>query len=140
MAEWNLLDVVNSVILKFPAVLKFPLMIFNFPLLFSHSKNIRMSTLITIIITYYLLIIIIIIITKSHNNYCSAEVKYGVMFIKFVDIDFVCNSYPLYSLRACHMWLTRNHMFKKPRSVFEIKKFQKSELGKFIQISLLKMW
>ena len=30
----------------------FPLMICNFPLLFSHSKNIRMSTLITIIITY----------------------------------------------------------------------------------------
>ena len=30
-------------------------------------------------------------------------------------------------------------MFKKPRSFFEIKKFQKSELGKFIQISLLKM-
>ena len=24
MAEWNLFDVVNSVILKFPAVLKFP--------------------------------------------------------------------------------------------------------------------
>ena len=30
----------------------FPLMTCNFPLLFSHSKNIRMSTLITIIITY----------------------------------------------------------------------------------------
>ena len=31
----------------------FPLMICSFPLLFSHSKNIRMSTLIAIIITYY---------------------------------------------------------------------------------------
>ena len=51
-----------------------PLMICNFPLLFSHSKNIRMSTLIRIIITYYLLIIIIIIITKSHSNYCSVGV------------------------------------------------------------------
>ena len=41
----------------------FPLMIWNFPLLFSHSKcQIWMSTLITIII-------------------------YGVMFIKFIDID-----------------------------------------------------
>ena len=30
----------------------FPLMIYNFQLLFSHSKNIWMSTLITIIITY----------------------------------------------------------------------------------------
>ena len=32
-------------------------MIGNVPLLFSHSKSIRMSTLITVIITYYLLII-----------------------------------------------------------------------------------
>ena len=46
----------------------------NFPLLFSHSINIRMSTLITIIITYYLLIIIIIITTKSHNNFVSVGV------------------------------------------------------------------
>ena len=38
MAEWNMFDVVNSVILKFPAD------VCNFPLLFSHSKNIRMST------------------------------------------------------------------------------------------------
>ena len=52
MARWNLFDVVNSVILKFPAVSKFPADDFNFRLLFSHSKNIRMSALITIIITY----------------------------------------------------------------------------------------
>ena len=39
MAEWNMFDVVNSVILKFPTD------VCNFPLLFSHSKNIRMSTL-----------------------------------------------------------------------------------------------
>ena len=45
------------------------------------------------------------------------------------------------SLRACHMWLTRNHMFireiwgKFTSFIFwnfEISKFQKSELGKFI--------
>ena len=47
----------------------FPPMICNFPLVFSNSGNIRMSTLITIIIAYWLLIIIIIIIGKSNNNY-----------------------------------------------------------------------
>ena len=48
------------------------------------------------------------------------------------------------SLRACHMWLTRNHMFireilgKYTAFIFwnfeisKISKFQKSELGKFI--------
>ena len=68
MAEQDLFDVVNSVILKFP------LMICNFPRLFSHSKNIKMSTLITVIIIYYLLNIITII-TKSHNNYCSDKLS-----------------------------------------------------------------
>ena len=57
MAKCNLFDVVKSVILKLPTVLKFPLMICDFPLLFSRSKNIRISTLTTIIITYYLLTI-----------------------------------------------------------------------------------
>ena len=81
-------------------------MICNFPLLFSHFKNIRMSTLFTIIITYYLLIIIIIIIiTKSHNNYCSVGVIYLVHFLKFWNV---------------------------PRFSREISKFQKSELAKFI--------
>ena len=41
MAKWNMFDVVNSVILKFPSVLKFPAVVFSW-----------MSTLITIIITY----------------------------------------------------------------------------------------
>ena len=67
------------------------------------------------------------------------------MFIKFVDIDwflFVCVILTLVcSLRACHMWLNGNHMFireiwgKFTSFVFwnfEISKFQKSELGKFI--------
>ena len=30
MAQWNLLDVVNSVILKFTTVLKFPAVVFSF--------------------------------------------------------------------------------------------------------------
>ena len=80
----------------------------NFPLLFSHSKNIRMSTLITIIITYKLLIIIIIIITKSHNNYCSV----GVMELSLFNL-LILNDCFLCFLRACHMWLNRNHMFKR---------------------------
>ena len=55
------------------------------------------------------------------------------------------NSYLVCSLRACHMWLTRNHIFireiwgKFTSFIFwnfeitrEISKFQKSELGKFI--------
>ena len=41
----------------------------NFPLLFSHSKNIRISTLIAIIITYYLLIINCI----YKNNYKKSQ-------------------------------------------------------------------
>ena len=65
----------------------FPLMICNFPLLFSHSKNIRMSTLITIIITYELLIIVIIIITKSHFNYCSVGVMELCLLPLFIRRD-----------------------------------------------------
>ena len=58
------------------------------------------------------------------------------MFITFVDIDW-----------ACHMWLTRNHMFiheicERFTSFvfwnFEISKFHESELGKFILNSPLK--
>ena len=65
------------------------------------------------------------------------------MFIKFVDTDWLfCLILTIVcSLRACHMWLTRNHMFireiwgKFTSFIFwnfEISKFQKSELGKFI--------
>ena len=49
--------------------LNFPLMIGNVPLLFSHSKSIRMSTLITVIITYYLLIINY----YYHNSYKKSQ-------------------------------------------------------------------
>ena len=77
---------------NFPLFWDFPLMICNFPLLFSHSKNIRMSTLITIIITYYLLIINII--TKCHNNHCSVGVMESSLLNLLILIDcFLCNFY-----------------------------------------------
>ena len=117
---------------NFPLVIcNFPLMVCNFPLLFSHSKSIRRSTLITIIIIFYLSIIIVIIVKKSHNNYCSVAVM-EFKFFKFVDIDwlFFCVIFTLvYSLRACHMGLTSNHMYI--REIWR-KKIKKSELGKFI--------
>ena len=130
----------------------FPQMICHFPLLFSHSKNIRMATLITIIITYYLLIIIITI-TKSHNNYCSV----GVMELRLLNllilIDcFLCNSYPcvlfeslshvinqeshVYSWNLGKIYLV--HFLKFWNLPWEISKFPKSELGKFIPNSPLK--
>ena len=95
-----------------PLFWNFPLMICNFPLLLSHSKNIWMSTLITIIITYCLLIIIIIIITKSHNNYCSVGVMELCLLNLLILINcFLCSSYPCVLFEGFHMWLTRNHMF-----------------------------
>ena len=66
-------------------------MICNFALLFSHSKNIQMSTLITIIITYYLLIINY----HYNNNYCSVGVMELCLLNLLILIDrFLCNSYP----------------------------------------------
>ena len=60
MAQWNLFDVVNSIILKFPAV------VFSF---YKHSNvDLNYSNY------YSLIIIILIIITKSHNNYCGVGV------------------------------------------------------------------
>ena len=113
-------------------------MICNFPLLFSHSKNIRMSTLITIIITYYLLIIIIIIITKSHNNYCSAGVMGLCLLNLLILIDcFVCNSDPCVLFQS----LSRDQpgvtcLFVKfgenlPRSFSEILKSPLFHMGNF---------
>ena len=75
----------------------FPLMICNFALLFSHSKNIRISTLITILIT----IIIVIIITKNHNNYCSVGVM-ELCFFKFVIIDWLL--FFAQFLPLCALW------------------------------------
>ena len=51
-----------------PLFWNFSLMICNFPLLFSHPKNIRMSTLITIIVIYQLLII-----NYYSNNYKKSQ-------------------------------------------------------------------
>ena len=68
--------------------------------------------MITIIITYYLLIIIIIIVAKSHNNYCSVGVMELCLLNLLILVDCFCVILtPVCCLRACHMWLTRNHMF-----------------------------
>ena len=92
----------------------FPLMICDFPL-FSHSKNIRMSTLITIIITYYLLIINY----HYYNNYKKSQWllscrSYGAMLIKFVNMDwlFLCNSYP------CVLFESLSHKINQESHVY----------------------
>ena len=101
-----------------------------------------MSTLITIIITYWLLIIIVII-TKSHNNYCSVGVMVLCLLNLLILIVFCVILTLVFSLRACHIWLTRNHVYSwnlgriylvhflkfwnLPCFTREISKFQKSE-------------
>ena len=88
-------------------------MICNLPLLFPHSKNIQVSTLITIIITYYLLIIIQIIITKSHNNYCSVGVMELCLLNLLILIDcFLCNSYP------CVLFKSLSHVINQESHVY----------------------
>ena len=130
----------------------FPLIICNFPLSLSHSKNIRMSALITIIvINYWLFIIILMIITKRHNNYCSV----GVMELCLLNllililIVFLYNSYPCLLFESLsHVINEESHVYSwylgkiylahflkfwnLPRFTREISKFQKSELGKLI--------
>ena len=108
-----------------------PLMICNFLLLFSHSKNIWMSTLITIIITYYLLsIIIIIIIARSHNNYCSVEVMELCLLNLLIQIDFFCvyNSYP------CVLFESLSHVINQESHVYL------GNLGKIYLIHFFKFW
>ena len=103
----------------------------NFPLLLSHSKNIRMSNLITIIITYYLLIIIIII-TKSHNNYCSAGVMELCLLNLLISIDcFLCNSYP------CVLFDSLSHVINQESHVYPWH-LGKIYLAHFLKIS--KKW
>ena len=122
MAQWNLFYFVNCIILKFSAN------DCNFPLLFSYSKNIRMSTLITIIITYYLLIIIIII-TKSHNNYCSVGVMELCLLNLLILIDcFLCNSYP------CMLFESLSHVINQESHVYSW------SLGKIYLARFLKFW
>ena len=50
----------------------------------------------------------------SHNNYCSVGVMEICLLNLLILIDCFCVILMLVcSLRACHMWLTRNHMFKR---------------------------
>ena len=114
---------------NFPLFWNFPLMICNFPLLFSHSKNIRMSTLITIIITYYLLIIIIMTITKSDSNYCSVGVMELFLLNLLVLIDcFLCNSY------TCVPFESLSHVINQESHVYS------QNLGKTYLVYFLKFW
>ena len=81
-----------------------------------------MSTLITIIIAYYLLIIIIIIVVYELWSY-------GVIFIKFVDIDcFLCNSYP------CVLFESLSHVINQESHVYSW------NLGKIYLVRFLKFW
>ena len=122
----------------------FPLMICNFLLLFSHSKNIRMSAFITIIITYYLLIIIIIIITKSHNNYCSVGVmelcllNLLILIIVFcVILTFAILSHVINQESYDYSWnLGKIYLV----SLGRFQKFKKFNSVKLSQIFLLNMW
>ena len=108
-----------------------------------------MSTLMTIIITYYLLIIIIIIITKGHNNYCSVGVMELCLLNLLVLIVFCVILTLVCSLKTCHTWLTRSHMFIREiwgtfTSFIFLKfwnqDFKKVNLVNLSHISLLKMW
>ena len=101
MAEWNLFDVVVLIAL-----------FWSFPLFFSQSKNIRMSTLITVIITCYLLVIIIIIITKSHNSYCSVGVKESCLSNLFMLI-FLC-----VTLTPCVLFESLSHVINQESHVY----------------------
>ena len=135
-------------------------MICNFPLLFSHSKHIRMSTSVTISINYWLLINIIIIITKSHNNYCSIGVTELCLLNLLILIVFFCNSYPFVlfeSLSHVINLVNPSHMFtrqilgKFTSFIFWNFKFSLVALGRFqnfkkvssvnlSRISLLNIW
>ena len=167
MAQWNLFDVVNRKSSRNPRIVlpiitwlseicltllialfwNLPLMICNFTLLFSHSKNTQMSTLIVIIITYQLLIITIII-TKSPNNYCGVGVMELCLLNLLILIDcFLCNSYP------CVLFESLSHVINQESHVYSwnlgkiyfdhflkfwnVKKVNSVNLS---QISLLNMW
>ena len=97
-----------------PLFWNFPLMICNFPLLLSHSKNIQMSNLIRTIINYHLLIIIIIIIiTESHKNYCSVRVMELCLLNLLILIDcFLCNSY------SCVLFESMSHVINQESWVY----------------------
>ena len=115
MAKWNLLDVLIA-------------LFWNFPLLYFHSENIRISTLITIIITFYLSIINIII-TKSHNSYCSVGVMELCLLHLLILVNcFLCNSYP------CVLFESLSHVINQESHVYSW------NLGKIYLIHVLKFW
>ena len=105
-----------------------------------------------------MILIIIILITKSHNNYCSVGVMKSCLSNLLIFIDFFCVILTLVcSLRACHMWLTRNHMFIREIwgkftsfifwnfeislvSLGRFQNFKKVNSVNLSQISLLNMW
>ena len=101
----------------------------NLRLLFSHSKNIRMSSLITIIITYYLLIIIIIIITKSLYNYGNVVVmELYLLNLLILIVCFLCNSDP------CVLFESLLHVINQESHVYSW------NLGKISLVHFLKFW
>ena len=90
----------------------------NFPLLFSQSKIIRMSISTTFRKMFKAKVgnknmSFTTLNFLSHNNYCSVGAMEFCLLNLLILIDwFLRNFYHcVYSLRACHMWLTRNHMF-----------------------------
>ena len=134
---------------NFPLFWNFSLVICDFPLLFSRSKNIRMST----DNSYYLLSINYYYNNnyKKSHNYCGVGVMELCLLNLMILIDcFLCNAYPCVHFESLsHVINQESHVsswnlgkiylahFLKfcnlPSERREISKFQKSELGKFIQ-------
>ena len=87
----------------------------------------------------YYVLIILIIITKICNNYYIVGVMKLYLLNLLILIVFCVILTLVCSLRACHMWLTRNHMFI--REIWQrFQNFKKVNLVNLSQISLLNMW
>ena len=113
-------------------------------LLFSHSKNIQMSTLITII--FLLIISYYSLITKSRNNYCSVGVMELCLLDLLILIDcFLCQFCPCVLFQSLsHVITQESYLWNLGKLYFinflkfwnlplftrEFSQFQKSELGK----------
>ena len=131
----------------------FPLIIYNFPLLFFHSKNTRMSTLITIIITCWL---------PTINYYCNNDYKKSQELLQcssvwFMEsclsnllllIDcFLCNSYPCVVFESfSHVINQESHLYSWNLgkgylvSLGRFQNFIKVNSVNLSQIPLLNMW
>ena len=106
MAEWNLLDVVNSVFLKFPAVLKFPTDDLQFPVivfLFIKHSNVNFNynnyylhgtIIVRIIDPCYLLIInyyynhmaqwnLFDVVNSVHLKFCADDLYFLAVVFSF---------------------------------------------------------